>query len=51
MRQQSAMIDNIRLRVSTDEKRQLEQLARQRGVSISTLIRESLPLDTQRAAA
>ena len=51
MRFNDRMNGFVGVRLADDERRQLEHLARQRGVSISALIRESLPLHPERAAA
>lgn len=51
MRFTEAMPDLIGVRVARDERRQLEELARKRGVTISTLIRETVTEAVQRAAA
>lgn len=40
MRTRVAMIDNIRLRISADEKRTLASAAERRGLTLSEFIRE-----------
>ncbi|UVK39922.1 DUF1778 domain-containing protein [Mesorhizobium sp. AR10] len=40
MRLSAAMVENIRLRVSPEEKRALRAAARQRGLSLSDFIRQ-----------
>ena len=40
MRLRAAMVENIRLRVSPEEKRALSAAAMQRGLSLSDLIRQ-----------
>lgn len=40
MRNRVAMIDNIRLRISADEKRALSHAAERRGLTLSQYIRE-----------
>jgi hypothetical protein len=50
MRFADAMEDEVRVRVARDEKRHLLELARKRGVTLSTLIRESVAEAMQRTA-
>jgi len=51
MRLTAAMIENIRLRVSPAEKRRLAEIAKERGVTLSDLVRLSLTEATRRVAA
>ncbi|WP_378947778.1 ribbon-helix-helix protein, CopG family [Mesorhizobium sp. ANAO-SY3R2] len=51
MRLSAAMIENIRLRVSPEEKRRFAELARERGVTLSDLVRISLTEAAKRLAA
>ena len=51
MRLSPAMIDNIRLRISHDEKRTLLQAAAKRGLTLSEYIRETATEAARRVAA
>ncbi|CAI2932445.1 type II toxin-antitoxin system RelB/DinJ family antitoxin [Aminobacter niigataensis] len=51
MRLSAAMIENIRLRVTQEEKRRFAEIAKERGVTLSDLVRLSLTEATQRVAA
>ncbi|WP_395449389.1 type II toxin-antitoxin system RelB/DinJ family antitoxin [Aminobacter sp. UC22_36] len=51
MRLTAAMIENIRLRVTPEEKRRFAEVARKRGVTLSDLVRLSLTEATKRVAA
>ncbi len=51
MRLSAAMVDNIRFRISEDEKRTLLQAAAKRGVTLSEYIRETASEAARRLAA
>ncbi|PAP96637.1 plasmid mobilization protein [Mesorhizobium wenxiniae] len=51
MRLSAAMIENIRLRVSPEEKHALRAAALKRGLTLSEYIREAATEASQRAAA
>ncbi|GAA4121518.1 hypothetical protein ACFFTN_21010 [Aminobacter aganoensis] len=51
MRLTDAMIENIRLRVSPGEKRRFAEIAKERGLTLSDLVRLSLTEATKRVAA
>ena len=51
MRLSAAMIDNIRLRVSPDEKLSLRTAAARRGLTLSEYVREVATEAARRAAA
>jgi uncharacterized protein (DUF1778 family) len=51
MRLSAAMIDNIRLRISDDEKRTLLAAAAKRGLTLSEYIREAATEAALRVAA
>ncbi len=51
MRTRDAMIDNIRLRISADEKRTLASAAERRGLTLSQFIREQAISAATRVAA
>lgn len=51
MRLSERMPDLIGVRVARDEKRRLAELARQRGVSLSDLIRQTVAEAVERVAA
>ncbi|WP_192182205.1 plasmid mobilization protein [Mesorhizobium amorphae] len=51
MRLSAAMIENIRLRVSPEEKHALRAAAMRRGLTLSEYIREAASQACQRAAA
>jgi uncharacterized protein (DUF1778 family) len=51
MRLSAAMIENIRLRVSPEEKRSLRAAAMKRGLTLSEYVRESAVGAAQRAVA
>lgn len=51
MRLSAAMIENIRLRVSPDEKSALRAAATRRGLTLSEYIREAVTEASQRVAA
>ncbi|MBN9244235.1 MAG: DUF1778 domain-containing protein [Mesorhizobium sp.] len=51
MRLSAAMLDNIRLRISDDEKRTLLAAAAKRGLTLSEYIREAATDAARRIAA
>lgn len=51
MRLSAAMLDNIRLRISDDEKRTLLAAAARRGLTLSEYIREAATDAARRIAA
>jgi uncharacterized protein (DUF1778 family) len=51
MRSRIAMIDNIRLRISADEKRALARAAERHGLTLSQFIREQAISAAARVAA
>ncbi|RWO25795.1 MAG: DUF1778 domain-containing protein [Mesorhizobium sp.] len=51
MRLSAAMIENIRLRVTQEEKSALRAAAMTRGLTLSEYIREAASQGSQRAAA
>ena len=51
MRLSAAMLDNIRLRISDDEKRMLLAAAAKRGLTLSEYIREAVTDAARRIAA
>ena len=51
MRLSEPMNELIKVRVGSDEKRRLIEIARQRGVTLSDFLRETATEATQRVAA
>ncbi|WP_442580595.1 plasmid mobilization protein [Mesorhizobium sp. ASY16-5R] len=51
MRFEAPMVDQIRVRVARDEKRRLAEFARQRGMTLSDLLRIAAANAAQQAAA